>query len=292
MEPSSNLGPQPITVATGPQLAEALVVDSRNVYWSATQVSEGPEGGSWAEVMQCPKSGCSSPITLVQNDALGDIAVDDTWVYWTTRDAIMRVPIGGGMQTTFASTSAVTIAIDANDVYWTSGNAVQKAPRKGGNATTVVAGPAAGGIAVDGVNVYWTDVRGGTVTKAAKAGGNPTVLATGQSAGSLALDATNVYWTNFNEDAPGATVMTVPIAGGTPTVLASHLQGPYGIAVGRSSVYWTSDNAVKRVPIDGGPVTTVVPRDPDSGPMGIAVDEANVYWTDAISGKIMRLIQD
>jgi hypothetical protein len=101
-----------------------------------------------------------------------------------------------------------------------------------------------------------------------------------------------VYWTNYNNDGPGATVMMIPIAGGAPTVLASGIRTPFGIAVGRSNIYWTSDNAVKQIPIGGGPTTTVVPADAFTGPFAIAVDETNVYWTNSIAGTVMRLTQD
>jgi hypothetical protein len=287
-------GPGPVTITKGPQGSEQIVVDANNVYWAATQVSSGFTGGVFGEVMQCAKCGCRSPIVLT-NDIPQGIAVDSAYVYWVSSNGIMRVPIGGGPQTTFTSTQAIGgIAIDATNVYWSNGNnAVMTSPRDGGSPTVVAVAPATATVlAVDATNVYWVDTPSGTVAKAPVGGGVATVLATGQSASSLALDATNVYWTNYNNDGPGATVMTIPISGGTPTILASGIRGPWGIAVGRSSVYWTSDNAVKQLPIGGGPATTVLPSDAFSGPFAIAVDETNVYWTDVIAGTVMRLTQD
>ena len=51
------------------------------------------------------------------------------------------------------------------------------------------------GIAVDGVNVYWTDVS--RVMKVPIGGGVPVVVASGQQrATDIAVDATNIYWTD------------------------------------------------------------------------------------------------
>ena len=52
------------------------------------------------------------------------------------------------------------------------------------------------GIAVDGANVYWTDVS--RVMKAPIGGGGaPVVVASGQQrATDIAVDATNIYWTD------------------------------------------------------------------------------------------------
>jgi hypothetical protein len=62
--------------------------------------------------------------------------------------------------------------------------------------------------------------------------------------------------------------MNVPITGGTPTTLLSAIQGPFGVAVDATSVYWISDQALMSVPIAGGAVTTLVP--PNLAPAGEA----------------------
>jgi hypothetical protein len=112
------------------------------------------------------------------------------------------------------------------------------APLGGGIPTLLAHGQSnPHGIAVDPMNLYWTNATdAGSIAKASIDGASPTVLAPASEPWAIAVDATHVYWTNLG----GGTVMKVPIRGGTPATIASGQPCPQAIAVDSTSVYWTN----------------------------------------------------
>ncbi|HUB09630.1 MAG TPA: hypothetical protein VMB50_21675 [Myxococcales bacterium] len=92
------------------------------------------------------------------------LAVDGENVYWTDEGNnpiggdVMRVPLGGGPATTFASAQAEPqcVVLDAQNAYWTAGRNVIKAPLAGGPETAIAWGQNSDGeLAVDSTSVYW-----------------------------------------------------------------------------------------------------------------------------------------
>jgi hypothetical protein len=91
----------------------------------------------------------------------------------------------------------------------------------------------------------------------------------------LVLDSTYFYWTS------NAGVSRIPKGGGCVQLVAS-TPNAWGMAVGPSNVYWTTQNSgtVMSVPIAGGsPSTLWSAPAPGVYTDGIAVDSANVYWS-------------
>jgi hypothetical protein len=149
-------------------------------------------------------------------------------------------------------------------------------------------------LAVDAVNLYWTDRRGGAVVfKAPLAGGGATVMVYDDTpAEGLAVDATYVYYTQPARNR----VMRVPIAGGAARVIAAGLDAPSFLALGHApdgpSLYWTGgqrqgEGKITRMSLAVGalPETLV---DGQTLPRALAVGNGSVFWVDSVDGTVLR----
>jgi len=97
------------------------------------------------------------------------------------------------------------IAVDATYVYWTTSGEVKRVPLDGGTPTTIASGGPSSNIAVDAVYVYWTSYKEDSVLvmKGPLNGGTPIVLASVQGAVTdLTVNSTSIYLTSFAFD-PG-----------------------------------------------------------------------------------------
>lgn len=97
----------------------------------------------------------------------------------------------------------------------------------------------------------------------------------GMNPWALAVDATQVYFTDAQ--GPNGKVLRVAKSGGPAAVIAQ-ADSPTTLAVDATDVYFLDWTSVKKVPLQGGAVTTVAPAE-NSTYSGIVVDGENLYWT-------------
>jgi hypothetical protein len=202
-----------------------------------------------------------------------------------------------GSTTTLACGQGPTyIAIDDTYVYWSScgdgvnpNGAIGKFAKTGGVAIPVASGLVCPqSIAVDGTNVYWRNGGPGlgptgAVMKVAVEGGNPLVLASDSDyPSSLAVDSTSVYWTDGDAINTPGSVMRIPLDGGTPTAVASGRDQPGGMFVDGTGAYWidygTGNDAGSILWL---PVDDTIPKVLATGqnPGSLVRDGSNTYWT-------------
>jgi hypothetical protein len=103
--------------------------------------------------------------------------------------------------------------------------------------------------------------------------------AAGVYASDLVLGKTTLYWVDDT-----GYILSVPAAGGATATLASFTNGPDGLAVDTSHVFWSSSSvssfdggSIESVPTTGGSPTTIASG--LSSPYAIATDGTNVYFT-------------
>ena len=193
----------------------------------ACSTSPHPASGDCPAGLECPT------VTVTQNASdskvSAELAVTSGALYWVDRgwaitDSIVAAPIGGGSPTVFYVAPDTNAAIEA--------------------------------IAVDGQDVYWTEVEASDTGYAStlKAmpqgnGGTPRVLASSPSPSlvfyNLAVDATYAYFSVQAEPfVGGGGLERVPIAGGpAEVVVATDATDPSGawvdfITAGSTGVYW------------------------------------------------------
>jgi hypothetical protein len=124
------------------------------------------------------------------------------------------------------------------------------------------------------------------------------------AAGEIAVDSENVYWTISNEATgdPGEPIppliMSIPKTGGTPVVLAAVKGFPSGIAVDFERVYWTVwigvdaqtqayEGRLWSAPKTGGVAALLA-----SGPgliASLAMDDKRLYWVNLDTKSVMSV---
>jgi hypothetical protein len=182
-----------------------------------------------------------------------------------------------------AQSVAQDLAVDPSYVYWSTSSEYDRVSKDAGGpdggpySQLYVTGlfldrPVSPGIAIDDTNLYFvinTDPDGLVqfIPKGGVGSGQPTTIASSlHNPFRVAVDATNVYWVNQGPDTGSdpaggvsqflsGTIMMCPKAGcpAGPTLLAQNQAWPMYIAVDDQAVYWTNqgnnlnDGAVMKV---------------------------------------------
>lgn len=285
-------GGSPIPRGTLAETPRKLIADDTHLYWiDGAAISALPLAGGSPVVLA---NAVTTPIDLVLRG--NDVVWSETTgpAYSNEPGAVKGVPKTGGPVFVFAQREDAPgrLSVDASWVYWAEGSFLEgvaqiaRVPAGGGAVETVVSGVAGRPpITVSDTHVFIADrwrikgvpVSGGTLE---------TLAAASFYIRSIVTDGAYVYWL---EGGPFAIVRKVSADGGPVTTLGSGGGDPAGpIRVDATHVYWMGgENAIFRVPKDGGNVTTLV------GPVpglltDFLVDGGNVYFSEWDGGRIRK----
>jgi hypothetical protein len=298
--PSSACPGNARVLADGQDAATWIAVDDQSVYFatekSATdgKISKVAKTGGTRTVL-------ASDFTMAvwtPDIASKPFTIDATYLYYTSLNGIMKVPLAGGApQKLSAATPVGLLAVPSENAIYLTGDdhssrqccEISRLATTGGEDTALSLDLTTGGaLAVDAKNIYAFQADG--LVSIPRAGGDFTTLAPGEYANgvgytvgqAIAVDDTSVYWTyvgsgDFHDNLDGK-VFKVAKTGGAPVVLADKQDAPWAIAIDDANVYYTAGKGVWRVSKSGG-----APSPVGGGcwePRGLAVDATSVYMAD------------
>lgn len=251
------------------------------------------------------------PYVLVENViAPFEIAVDDTFVYWTSLDyadaggsgVVGKVDKRSGgdpkeiraLQNSFGITEdGARLAVTGRRTA-ASGQAVHLLDKVTGEGPEIGVGTGPLQAVVRGELVYWTSAQG-ALFSAQLDGGAPQVRASKPDGGTIfegiAADQTHVYFTHLSGSQ--GSLGRVNIASGVAdSPWASGESNPRRIALDEDAVYWmgasTPGNIRRRAKASGTLATTLLDGI-STGWGGIAVDDTHLYATLAPEGRVVRM---
>jgi hypothetical protein len=297
-------------LATGQAHPTRIVLDEQSVYWSnqgvegsdagAGGVDGGADGGG--TVMKIPKSGGSTTqLATAPAERVTALALEGINLYWGrygSEGTIAMMPSGGGVSMTLVTGTSWPgdLALSSDTLYWSRiglGSGISSAPKAGGTPTSVLDGASlATFLLLEGTRLYFVD------TGAGPQNGRLGALEIGQPTPTILADAlarprhlvagsSSVYFVTEGD----GRVRSVPKAGGDMTTLVYDQQGPYGLAMDETSLYWTNraaDPSTGACTEASGSVVAmslaelipVVLADGLGCPLDLAVDDSGVYWAE------------
>lgn len=251
-----------------------LVVGGESLFSSgANLVVQTPRAGGVAVVFGGYQEATSNPHDPIDLAATATGLSVATRSYMATDTDPGRVDVYdiSGTFNRSMLTEVRATALDDDYVYWTTKSTVMRVRRTPGDPIdapeTIAEGQGSpSAIAVSKTHVYWLNLVSAQVMAAAKGGGAPVVLATTDAKcafaiiDSIAVDDSGVYWSAFwapEEDRKPdicfgrSSILRVPLEGGEITPLSARFETgtPVRLVAGATDVYYVSveEKAILRV---------------------------------------------
>ncbi len=241
-------GGAPVTLQPSAS-ASSLAVSASALYWTDEQ-----------SVLGMPLAGGATITLAASREFPGALGFGGAGLVWieTEWGTVTTATLDGGAISTLANANllggAPNAAPSADVVVWDMGEETPllATPLDGGASTLLGTIGAAGAVATDGTNAFYT--TGATVARWPLAGGPEVVVASAQKAWGVAADGAHVYYT----DMVAQTVQRIGYDAAAPETLVSGMPGllcPARMRVDATSLYWATN-----VPGDAGGVSGMVYR--------------------------------
>jgi hypothetical protein len=272
----------------------------------------GDDGAAGAA--DCGPHGCTEPTILANIANPNGLALDASYVYWTTvstTGTVQRTAIGGGTAQPISTSEvyAFDLAVAGGNAFWllnndSSGHVVE-ASVTGSNrvqlATGTVTGfvPAVTSICSDGAFAYYVaNFNEIARVPAGVANSAPTYISTGPFnsniidmvlfGGQLYYTNNGIYLSDYSAKMPNTAGIKSADPSGTlgSTTLVSQLNFPlFQIAVDSGHIFWNDDKNIYSTGLIGGLPTPLIAVDAVAGgasPVSDMVsDGTNLYYADA-----------
>jgi hypothetical protein len=217
----SNLGM--VAAGTSTPAALSVAVDSSGVYANCYTTGLG-EPISKFPLTGLPDGGAPLVLGGGPSHLPSRIVLDSAHVYWSSTNATMAAPLGGGATFQLGTVAnsfylsqpiLVPLAVDASYVYTSDGTNIVRMPKSFGDAGAAVViasaqpGHSVTALAVNATQLFWADETGGLTTNdfiyvvPLDGSSAPSVIASfgngvDEPIWDMVLDATHVYWTTLS----------------------------------------------------------------------------------------------
>lgn len=280
---------------------------SRGAHRDAASVAE--DGGRATADADAGGARESMKVIARGEDGPWSIAIDDRFVYWTTRSALRRAPLAGGEAMTLASSTGLRRVVAADGAVFVSdgpAGTVSRVDRETGAAKVIGTGVFPDGIAVRDGEVFWSNggmsVGDGAVVRAREDGAGAVVVIGGLAQPSgIALDDQFLYVTSTSQGCGGSSgggvscfgggITKVPRASGARMMLDEQTTVAE-IASGERGVYWlaTPGPILMFAPAGSNPEELAKLTGEEPGPL--AVDVESVYVSSPGRGRVLKVPLD
>jgi hypothetical protein len=277
---------EPEIVTSAMDSPHLIVADAERIYW-------GSEDGT---IHSLAHVGEDEETVLTSDQDFswpGDMELDDTDLFWSTGEAVMKMSKSGGTPTEIASGQDYTdqLSLDDANVYFSTDSSFSRVGLSGGTVEVLAeSDDDPSGISVSPTQALVALDTIGAIGVLPLDGGSIDIIASGYvSPKQTEVDGQDVFWAGGGDYSGDGTIWRSDHEGTAPELLADGLRWPHYLLPYGDYVYFSDIDAglIARVAKDGGDLDIIA--DDQATPHDIAVSPPYVYWCNSGDGTVRRV---